>query len=216
MSSLSRIVNLKKSSKLAKGALRVGSRGLHMRPMARLGSSTLLLRELNLALVSGGLMYLTYSYFSEKRNPLEVFKAFKEYSTIHNDGGKLISSSGGSQNSNADFKILSQEEVDRRLRAREQSFFVKRNKGLVRYDVAQLPSNNPIEDNHVEKLITFPSPDGSKPLKDREDEAFDNDLYFLGYSTATAVRSPQPSFLQTWCHTWLTRSPTYTSSTIKH
>lgn len=180
MSSLSRIVNLKKSSKLAKGALRVGSRGLHMRPMARLGSSTLLLRELNLALVSGGLMYLTYSYFSEKRNPLEVFKAFKEYSTIHNDGGKLISSSGASQNGNADFKILSQEEVDRRLRAREQSFFVKRNKGLVRYDVAQLPSNNPIEDNHVEKLITFPSPDGSKPLKDREDEAFDNDLYFFG------------------------------------
>ena len=31
-----------------------------------------------------------------------------------------------------------------------------RGKGVVRYDVVQIPSNDPIEDDHVEKIIELP------------------------------------------------------------
>lgn len=44
-----------------------------------------------------------------------------------------------------------------RLRKNEESYLVGRGKGVVRYDIVQLPSNDPIEDDHAEKIVEVPS-----------------------------------------------------------
>ncbi|CCK71898.1 type 2C protein phosphatase PTC5 KNAG_0I01070 [Huiozyma naganishii CBS 8797] len=59
------------------------------------------------------------------------------------------------------------EQIEAKLHAREKSFWINRNTGVFRFDVSQLPSNNPIEDSHVEQIIALPG-DGSR------------DLYFFG------------------------------------
>lgn len=54
--------------------------------------------------------------------------------------------------------MLTPEEATSRLRRLEESYDVPRGRGVLRYDIVQLPSNNPIEDDHAEKLIeTSPS-----------------------------------------------------------
>lgn len=47
-------------------------------------------------------------------------------------------------------------QVSARLRDLEESYFVERGKGVVRYDVSQLPSNSPIEDDRSEKIVQVP------------------------------------------------------------
>ena len=54
-------------------------------------------------------------------------------------------------------EMLTPEQASQRLRQKEQSFLVGRGQGVVRYDVVQLPSNNPIEDDHAEKIIEVPN-----------------------------------------------------------
>jgi len=54
-------------------------------------------------------------------------------------------------------EMLSPEQATERLRKNEQSYLVGRGKGVVRYDVVQLPSNDPIEDDHAEKIVEVPS-----------------------------------------------------------
>jgi pyruvate dehydrogenase phosphatase len=34
---------------------------------------------------------------------------------------------------------------------------VNRGKGVVRYDIVQVPSNSPIEDDHAEKIVEIPA-----------------------------------------------------------
>jgi len=46
---------------------------------------------------------------------------------------------------------ISPQQATIKLRRYEQSYFVERGRGVVRYDSAQLPSNNPIEDDHTEE-----------------------------------------------------------------
>lgn len=63
-------------------------------------------------------------------------------------------------------EMLTPEQATQTLRRREESYFVGRGQGVVRYDVVQLPSNNPIEDDHAEKIVEVPqsitpSSDGS-------------------------------------------------------
>ena len=53
-------------------------------------------------------------------------------------------------------EIMSPEQVNERLRRNEESWNVGRGNGVLRYDVAQLPSNDPIEDDHVEQTIEIP------------------------------------------------------------
>ncbi|SSD58665.1 related to Protein phosphatase 2C homolog 5 [Saccharomycodes ludwigii] len=54
--------------------------------------------------------------------------------------------------------ILSPDEVEKVLHANEYSYLVDRNGSKIfRFDVSQLPSNNPIEDNHVEQILAIPS-----------------------------------------------------------
>ncbi|KAH0534065.1 hypothetical protein FGG08_007331 [Glutinoglossum americanum] len=53
-------------------------------------------------------------------------------------------------------EMLTPEQATRKLRRNEESYLVGRGKGVVRYDVVQIPSNDPIEDDHVEKIVEVP------------------------------------------------------------
>ena len=70
--------------------------------------------------------------------PLDV-----DGSTLAKDaaGGRLV------------LEMLTPEQATRRLRQNESSFRVDRGPGAVRYDVVQLASNHPIEDDHVERVV---------------------------------------------------------------
>ncbi|KAF1814519.1 protein serine/threonine phosphatase 2C [Eremomyces bilateralis CBS 781.70] len=56
-------------------------------------------------------------------------------------------------------EMMTPEQATQRLRKNEQSWLVGRGKGVVRYDVVQIPSNDPIEDDHAEKIVEVPSKD---------------------------------------------------------
>lgn len=58
-------------------------------------------------------------------------------------------------------EMLNPEQSTQKLRKNEQSYIVNRGQGVVRYDLVQLPSNDPIEDDHAEKIVEVP--DGSQP-----------------------------------------------------
>ncbi|TLD19011.1 Ornithine carbamoyltransferase [Venturia nashicola] len=53
-------------------------------------------------------------------------------------------------------EMMTPEQVTKRLRTNEESWMIGRGNGVVRYDVVQLPSNDPIEDDHAEKIIEVP------------------------------------------------------------
>lgn len=53
-------------------------------------------------------------------------------------------------------EMLTPEQATERLRRTEESYLVGRGGGVVRYDVVQLPSNDPIEDDHAEKIVEVP------------------------------------------------------------
>ncbi|PGH27544.1 hypothetical protein AJ80_00785 [Polytolypa hystricis UAMH7299] len=52
--------------------------------------------------------------------------------------------------------MLTPEQATQKLRRSEESYNVNRGRGVVRYDVVQLPSNDPIEDDHAEKIVEVP------------------------------------------------------------
>ncbi|KAL1302110.1 hypothetical protein AAFC00_002545 [Neodothiora populina] len=63
-------------------------------------------------------------------------------------------------------EMMTPDQVTQKIRTNEESYLVGRGRGVVRYDVVQIPSNNPIEDDHAEKIIDIPesvspSPGGS-------------------------------------------------------
>lgn len=63
-------------------------------------------------------------------------------------------------------EMLTPEQATQKLRQNQESFSVRRGRGVVRYDVVQLASNSPIEDDHVEKIVTVP--DVSSPSENGE------------------------------------------------
>lgn len=69
--------------------------------------------------------------------------------------------------------ILNDAKIEAKLHDREESHFVNRGTGIFRYDVAQLPSNHPIEDDHVEQIITI-------PIAGEDGKSTEKDLYFFG------------------------------------
>jgi pyruvate dehydrogenase phosphatase len=54
-------------------------------------------------------------------------------------------------------EMLTAEQSTQKLRKMEESCLVNRGTGVVRYDQVQLPSNNPIEDDHAEKIVEVPA-----------------------------------------------------------
>lgn len=53
-------------------------------------------------------------------------------------------------------EMLTPAQATQKLRQNQESYLVGRGQGVVRYDVVQLASNNLIEDDHVEQIITNP------------------------------------------------------------
>lgn len=116
-------------------------------------------RDISLAFLGGsGLLVLSYSYFSQNPIVLDSINGIRDYSNKSTNNGNSIT-------------LLTENEINNKLHDLEQSYFINRNKGIIRYDVSQLPSNNPIEDNHIEQIITVPSQNS-----DNEGD----DLYFFG------------------------------------
>ncbi|KAJ5748135.1 uncharacterized protein N7511_009831 [Penicillium nucicola] len=54
-------------------------------------------------------------------------------------------------------EMLTPEQATQKLRKNEESYLVNRGKGVVRYDIVQVPSNSPIEDDHAEKIVEIPA-----------------------------------------------------------
>jgi pyruvate dehydrogenase phosphatase len=52
--------------------------------------------------------------------------------------------------------MLTPEQATHKLRRNEESYLVNRGQGVVRYDIVQIPSNSPIEDDHAEKIVEVP------------------------------------------------------------
>lgn len=53
--------------------------------------------------------------------------------------------------------MLTPNQATEKLRRNEESYLVNRGKGVVRYDIVQVPSNSPIEDDHAEQIVEVPS-----------------------------------------------------------
>ncbi|AGO13421.1 AaceriACL083Cp [[Ashbya] aceris (nom. inval.)] len=123
-------------------------------------------KELRYAII-GGTLLLTYSYMSSCLSS-DTIKGIKQY------GGparSLSTSSDGKGSGSPDtMSLLTDYEVNTKLRSLEESYYVNRGKGVLRYDVSQLPSNNPMEDTRVEQIITVPN----------EQTQAQEELYFFG------------------------------------
>lgn len=52
--------------------------------------------------------------------------------------------------------LLNDDQINNKLRELEQSYTIHRSDGILRYDIAQLPSNCPIEDDHAEDMVLVP------------------------------------------------------------
>jgi pyruvate dehydrogenase phosphatase len=63
-------------------------------------------------------------------------------------------------------EMLNPEQATQKLRKSEQSYLVNRGQGVVRYDLVQLPSNDPIEDDHAEKIVEVPGQSESQGSSD--------------------------------------------------
>lgn len=84
--------------------------------------------------------------------------------------------------------LMNPAQVTARLTENEESLLVERGHGVLRYDVAQLPSNLPIEDDHSESIVNV-------PFVTPQDKEFNSDWYFWGvydghggWSTSSRLR----------------------------
>lgn len=83
---------------------------------------------------------------------------------VHNDQFYTATLSGdqplSKQTDDSDRRViemLTPEQATQKLRKNEESYLVDRGQGVVRYDIVQIPSNSPIEDDHAEKIVEVPS-----------------------------------------------------------
>jgi len=81
------------------------------------------------------------------------------------DGGQIytgtITGDGPLQKTTDDYgrkvlEMVTPEQATQRIRRNQESYIVGRGKGVLRYDVVQLASNDPIEDDHAESIIEVP------------------------------------------------------------
>jgi pyruvate dehydrogenase phosphatase len=92
-------------------------------------------------------------------------------------------------------EMMTPEQATERLRKNEESFLVARGRGVVRYDVVQLPSNDPIEDDHAEKIVevsnTIAATDGASSSDWMFWGVFDG---HSGWTTSAKLRQLMISF----------------------
>lgn len=72
-------------------------------------------------------------------------------------------------------EMLTPDQATQKLRRNEESYLVGRGRGVVRYDVVQIPSNDPIEDDHAEKIVEVP-----QSVAATEDGTSSSDWMFWG------------------------------------
>ncbi|RAO64165.1 uncharacterized protein BHQ10_000177 [Talaromyces amestolkiae] len=70
-------------------------------------------------------------------------------------------------------EMLTPEQATQKLRKNDESYLVSRGRGVVRYDITQVPSNSPIEDDHAEKIVEV-------PLATTQDGSANSDWMFWG------------------------------------
>lgn len=68
----------------------------------------------------------------------------------------ILHNSLGAQQHKEGIFLLNEDQVSSKLRQFEESYHVNRGKGVTRYDICQLPSNSPIEDDRAEEIIQVP------------------------------------------------------------
>ncbi|KAG7858217.1 hypothetical protein KL919_003475 [Ogataea angusta] len=168
------------------------ARGYH-RFASNCHKSSKMRTEFRLALVSG--LLLATSYVSLTNNNLRS-DSLPAQGAGSADQKQLFSASTNSlsgisaQQNKQGIYLLSDAEVSRRLRQYEESYMVNRGKGVIRYDICQLPSNNPIEDDRSEKLVQV-------PVQDRENNnaRVETDWHFwsifdghAGWNTSAKLR----------------------------
>ncbi|KAI1213715.1 protein serine/threonine phosphatase 2C [Annulohypoxylon truncatum] len=90
-------------------------------------------------------------------------------------------------------EMLTPDQATEKLRENEASFLVNRGQGVLRYDVVQVASNNPIEDDHAEKIVE---------ISGQGDETNTNDWMFwgvfdghAGWTTSAKLRQTLISFV---------------------
>ena len=93
-------------------------------------------------------------------------------------------------------EMLTPDQATVRLRTNEESYHVHRGRGVVRYDIVQIPSNDPIEDDHVEKVVEVPAspslPHDSPPSDWMFWGVFDG---HSGWTTSAKLRNVLVSFV---------------------
>lgn len=94
-------------------------------------------------------------------------------------------------------EMLTPEQATAKMRTNEESYLVNRGEGVVRYDVVQIPSNDPIEDDHVEKIVEVPdSTAAAEPGKTSSDwmfwGVFDG---HAGWTTSAKLRETLVSYV---------------------
>ncbi|KAF3013248.1 hypothetical protein E8E14_007966 [Neopestalotiopsis sp. 37M] len=85
--------------------------------------------------------------------------------------GPIAKSADGTGQNNV-LEMLTPDQATDKLRDNEASFVVNRGQGVLRYDIVQLASNNPIEDDHAEKIVEVSMPSAEQQAKDANDWMF--------------------------------------------
>lgn len=82
-------------------------------------------------------------------------------------------------------EMLTPDQATELLQRSEESYLVGRGRGVVRYDVVQIPSNNPIEDDHAEKIVEMP-----QTVTPGQDSSPNSDWMFWGVFDGHRYISP--------------------------
>lgn len=129
------------------------------------------------------------------RNVLVVGADELHTGTFVGDGPIAKSADGTGHNV---LEMLTPEQATEKLRTHDASFLVNRGEGVLRYDVVQLASNNPIEDDHAEKIVEVASP----PSAGEAAEKSNHDWMFwgvfdghAGWTTSAKLRQTLISFV---------------------
>ncbi|CAN3353000.1 [Pyruvate dehydrogenase [acetyl-transferring]]-phosphatase 1, mitochondrial [Diutina catenulata] len=104
-----------------------------------------------LVLVGGYIQFNQRSYYSLESSPDAQEKMFST-STSSLSASQSISA----QQQKQGVFLLNEDQVSAKLRQFEESYFVKRGRGVTRYDICQLASNSPIEDDRSEEIVQVP------------------------------------------------------------
>lgn len=148
----------------------------HGSPISR-KTANKLFKKRNVALVSGFVIVGLYVTFSQPNYykldsvpsslgspilkiappPSKSANGVMENKYFSSSTSSMLQSNGvGSQQQKEGVFLLNEEQVSSKLRQYEESYLVNRGKGVTRYDICQLPSNSPIEDDRAEEIVQVP------------------------------------------------------------